>query len=144
MTHSIKKEIAKRNLRFDADLYTETLGSLIISTCILTGDKYDPVKINKTYRNLKKHPSKVTAWIDDPDFIDKALKLFDMERPEVFPIAMVQSEFNVLFMPYVEDTLYPLREDGVFPQTAKKGKIYPINFGGTNNSDDLVTKKEDK
>lgn len=128
MVHSIRKEMKKNNLRFMPDMYTETLGSLIISTCILTGDKYDTVKVNKTYRNLKKHPSKVTAWIDDKDFIDKTLALFDMERPEDFPIAMVQSDFNVLFMPCVDGQLFPLREDGVFPQTARKGKIYPIDF----------------
>lgn len=126
--HSMKKEIKKNSLRFMPDMYTETLGSLIISTCILTGDKYDPVKVNKTYRNLKKHPQKVDFWIDDKDFIDKSLALFGMKRPEDFPIAMVQSDFNVLFMPYVDEQLFPLREDGIFPQTANKGKIYPIDF----------------
>ena len=131
--HSIKKGMKKNNLMFDVDLYTETLGSLIISAYILTGDKYDPVKINKTYRNLVKHPEQVDFWIDDKDFIDKSLALFDMERPEDFPVAMVQSNFNVLFMPYVDGQLFPLREDGVFPMTASKGKIYPINF--TNNKD---------
>lgn len=133
MVHSIRKEMKRNCLRFDSDMYTETLGSLIISTCILTGDKYDTVKINKTYRNLKKHPKQVDFWIDDKAFIDKALALFDMERPEDFQIAMVQSDFNVLFMPCVDGQLFPLREDGVFPQTARKGKIYPIDF--TNNDE---------
>lgn len=133
MVHSIRKEMKRNCLRFDSGMYTETLGSLIISTCILTGDKYDPVKINKTYRNLKKHPKQVDFWIDDKDFIDKSLALFDMERPEDFPIAMVQSNFNVLFLPCVDGQLFPLREDGVFPQTARKGKAYPIVF--TNNGD---------
>lgn len=141
--HSIKKGIKKNSLRFDSDMYTETLGSLIISTCILTGDKYDTVKINKTYRNLVKHPGQVDFWIDDKDFIDKTLALFDMERPEDFPIAMVQSNFNVLFMPYVDGQLFPLREDGVFPMTASKGKIYPIDFNLTNNKDgELAAKSE--
>lgn len=138
--HSIKKEIKKNSLRFMPDMYTETLGSLIISTCILTGDKYDPVKVNKTYRNLKKHPQKVDFWIDDKDFIDKSLALFGMKRPEDFPIAMVQSDFNVLFMPYVDEQLFPLREDGIFPLTANKGKIYPIDF--TNNDEEGNNEKE--
>lgn len=137
--HSMKKEIKKNSLRFMPDMYTETLGSLIISTCILTGDKYDPVKVNKTYRNLKKHPQKVDFWIDDKDFIDKSLALFGMKRPEDFPIAMVQSDFNVLFMPYVDEQLFPLREDGIFPQTANKGKIYPIDF--TNNDENENNEK---
>ena len=140
--HSMRKEIKKNNTRFMVDMYDNTLGSLIISACIFTGDKYDTVAVNKRWRYLKKHPEQVTAWLDDKDFIDKSLSLFDMERPEDFPIAMVQSDFNVLFMPYVDGNLYPLREDGVYPQTARKGKVYPIDF--TNKSDELVTKKEDK
>ena len=141
--HSMKKEIAKNNLRFVPEMYTETLGSLIISTCILTGDKYDTVKVNKTYRNLVKHPGQVDFWIDDKDFIDKSLVLFGMKRPEDFPIAMVQSNFNVLFMPYVDGQLFPLREDGVFPMTASKGKIYPIDFSLTNNKDGETAAKSE-
>lgn len=141
MVHSIRKGMKRDCLRFDSDMYTETLGSLIISTCILTGDKYDTVKVNKTYRNLKKHPKRVDFWIDDKDFIDKSLALFDMERPEDFPIAMVQSDFNVLFMPCVDGQLFPLREDGVFPQTARKGKVYPIDF--TNNGEENGEKAKD-
>lgn len=128
--HSIKKEIKKNNLRFMPDMYNHPLGSVIISACILTG-KTDVVEINKKWRNLVKHPQKVDFWIDDKDFIDKSLALFDMKRPEDFPIAMVQSDFNVLFMPYVDGQLFPLREDGIFPQTANKGKIYPIDFTKT-------------
>ena len=133
MVHSIRKEMKKNNLRFVPDMYTHPMGSLIISACILTG-RTDVVEINKKWRSLKKHPQKVDFWIDDKDFIDKTLALFDMERPEDFPIAMVQSDFNVLFMPCVDGQLFPLREDGVFPQTAKKGKAYPIVF--TNNGEE--------
>lgn len=130
--HSMKKEIKKNSLRFMPDMYNHPLGSVIISACILTG-KTDVVEINKKWRNLVKHPEQVDFWIDDKDFIDKSLALFGMKRPEDFPIAMVQSDFNVLFMPYVDEQLFPLREDGIFPQTANKGKIYPIDF--TNKDD---------
>ena len=132
MVHSIRKEMKKNNLRFVPDMYTHPMGSIIISACILTG-KTDVAEINRKWRNLKKHPKQVDFWIDDKDFIDKTLALFDMERPEDFPIAMVQSNFNVLFLPCVDGQLFPLREDGVFPQTARKGKAYPIVF--TNNKD---------
>lgn len=132
MVHSIRKEMKKNNLRFVPDMYTHPMGSIIISACILTG-KTDVAEINRKWRNLKKHPKQVDFWIDDKDFIDKTLALFDMKRPEDFPIAMVQSDFNVLFMPCVDGQLFPLREDGVFPQTARKGKAYPIVF--TNNDD---------
>lgn len=134
MVHSIRKEMKRNCLRFDSDMYTETLGSLIISACILTG-RTNVTEINRKWRSLVRNPQKVDFWIDDKDFIDKTLALFDMERPEDFPIAMVQSDFNVLFMPCVDGQLFPLREDGVFPQTARKGKIYPIDFNLTNNKD---------
>ena len=132
MVHSIRKEMKRNCLRFDSDMYTHPMGSIIISACILTG-RTNVTEINRKWRNLKKHPKQVDFWIDDKDFIDKTLALFDMERPEDFPIAMVQSNFNVLFMPCVDGQLFPLREDGVFPQTARKGKAYPIVF--TNNGD---------
>ena len=70
------------------------------------------------WREIKKKPELVDFWIDDKDFIDKSLALFAIERPENFPIAMVQSNFNVLFMPYVDGQLFPLREDGIYPLTA--------------------------
>lgn len=139
MVHSIRKEMKKNNLRFVPDMYTHPMGSIIISACILTG-KTDVAEINRKWRNLKKHPKQVDFWIDDKDFIDKTLALFDMERPEDFPIAMVQSNFNVLFLPCVDGQLFPLREDGVFPQTARKGKAYPIVF--TNNDEEGNNEKE--
>lgn len=141
--HSMKKNMIKNSLTFVPDMYTNLLGSLVISAYIFSEGKYDAKAINKRWRKLVKNPDHVDVWLDDPDFIDKVLALFDMERPENFPIAMVQSEWNALFMPYVDGKLYPLREDGVTPRTASKGKIYPINFDGTNNSDEIVAKKEE-
>lgn len=64
-------------------------------------------------------------WIDDKDFITKALKEFDLE-PNYGNFAMVQGDFNVLFAPYVEGILYPIREDGYFARTLREGKVYPI------------------
>ena len=134
MVHSIRKEMKRNCLRFDSDMYIHPMGSIIISACILTG-RTNVTEINRKWRKLVRNPKQVDFWIDDKDFIDKTLALFDMERPEDFPIAMVQSDFNVLFMPCVDGQLFPLREDGVFPQTARKGKVYPIDFNLTNNKD---------
>ena len=39
---------------------------------------------------------------DDEKFIDKCLKLFNIEQPKEFPIAMVVSNLNILFVPYIE------------------------------------------
>lgn len=136
--HSMKKEIAKNTLMFAPDMYNNLLGSVIISAYILSEEKPVVSVINKMWRTIKKNPKLVDFWLDDPDFIDKSLELFAMKRPENFPVAMVQSNFNALVMPYVEGQLFPLREDGVYPMTASKGKIYPINFTGTNKHDGEV------
>lgn len=133
--HSMKKEIAKRKLMFDPELYNNTLGSVIISAYILSKEKPVVPVINKMWREVKRNRKLVDFWLDDPDFIDKALDLFGMKRPEVFPIAMVQSKFNVLFMPYVDGQLLPLREDGIYPMTASHGKIYPIDFTNKHDSE---------
>lgn len=133
--HSMKKEITKRKLMFDPELYNNTLGSVIISAYILSKEKPVVPVINKMWREVKRNRKLVDFWLDDPDFIDKALDLFGMKRPEVFPIAMVQSKFNVLFMPYVDGQLLPLREDGIYPMTASHGKIYPIDFTNKHDSE---------
>jgi hypothetical protein len=133
----MKKEIKKNSSIFNPDMYVNTLGSVIICGYILSENKPDPVEINKTWRKLKKNPEKyIDFWLDDSSFIDKSLALFNMTRPENFPIAMVQSKYNVLFMPYFDGQLYPLNEKGIYPQTAKSGKIYPIDF--TNKSEDTT------
>ena len=52
----------------------------------------------------------------------------------MFPVelaAYVQSEFNALICPYFENeegtkTIWPLREDGMFTRTLRKGTVYPL------------------
>lgn len=141
--HSMKKEIAKNNLLFAPEMYNNLLGSVAISAYILSEEKPSLLEIKQKWRQLRKNPKKVDFWLDDPDFIDKALELFEMKRPDYFPVAMVQSDFNVLIMPYIDGNLYPLREDGVFPMTASKGKIYPIDFSLTNNKDGETAAKSE-
>jgi len=133
--HSIKKNIEKSSLKFAPDMYNNTLGSVIISACIFNNpDKDDICSIKKTWNKIKKNPELVPCWIDDKEFISKWLKIFNIKMPENFSIAMVQSKYNILFMPYLNDTLMPLREDGIFPLTSKCGKIYPVDIkGGINN-----------
>lgn len=136
--HSMKKEIAKRKLMFEADMYTNMWGSVVICAYMFTKEserEKTPCEINKWWRVLKKNPKLVDFGLDDPDFIDKTIKLFGMKRPDNFPIAMVQSKFNVLFMPYVDGQLYPLREDGIYPMTSKNGKVYPVDFTKTTDED---------
>lgn len=141
--HSMKKEIAKNNLLFAPEMYNNLLGSVVISAYILSEEKPSLLEIKQKWRQLRKNPKKVDFWLDDPNFIDKALELFEMKRPDYFPVAMVQSDFNALIMPYIDGNIYPLREDGVFPMTASKGKIYPIDFSLTNNKDGETAAKSE-
>lgn len=128
---------------FAPEMYNNLLGSVVISAYILSEEKPSLLEIKQKWRQLRKNPKKVDFWLDDPNFIDKALELFEMKRPDYFPVAMVQSDFNALIMPFIDGKLYPLREDGIYPMTASKGKIYIIDFNLTNNKDgDTAAKSE--
>lgn len=142
--HSMRKEIAKKTLRFMPDMYNNVLGSVVICAYILGQDGISSTEINKKWRRLVKGKDKVDFWLDDPNFVDKSLELFGIYRPKNFPIAMVQSDFNVLFMPYIDGQLYPLREDGVYPMSARKGKIYPVNFTNTHDENMTISEVEKK
>lgn len=131
--HSIKKSITAGKLRFPVAMYNNVFGSLAVCAYIFSTDKDNfPVsQVSLRWKKIAKTPEKYIDFsFDDPAFIDKALSLFGLTRPDYFPIAMVQSNINVLFAPYDEDTkaIYPLREDGFCQATLRKGKIFPIDF----------------
>lgn len=128
---------------FAPEMYNNLLGSVVISAYILSEEKPSLLEIKQKWRQLRKNPKKVDFWLDDPNFIDKALELFEMKRPDYFPVAMVQSDFNALIMPFVDGKLYPLREDGIYPMTASKGRIYIIDFNLTNNKDGEAAAKSE-
>lgn len=54
------------------------------------------------------------------------------------PIAMVVSKFNVLYVPYIDGQLIPIREDGLIGPTLTTGKIYPLKDEGENIADEVV------
>ena len=121
-----RKQVKNSNLRFDANMYNNVLGSLVITHYILNkldGNELDVGAIKAKWKYIVKHG--IDFWLDDPDFITKALALFDME-PIFGRFAMCQSALNTLFMPYIDDKIIPIREDGIYPNTAIHGKIYPI------------------
>ena len=129
-----RKQVKNSNLRFDANMYNNVLGSLVITHYILNkldGNELDVGAIKAKWKYIVKHG--IDFWLDDPDFITKSLALFDME-PIFGRFAMCQSALNTLFMPYIDDKIIPIREDGIYPNTAIHGKIYPIT----------EQKKEDK
>lgn len=122
-----RRSIEKSILRFDPTMYNNVLGSLVITHYILRtldGEDVDISKIKSTWRKLSKKKS-LDFWLDDKDFVVKALALFDMQ-PLYGRFAMCQSAFNVLFLPYIDGTVLPIREDGIYPMSAKSGKIYPV------------------
>lgn len=119
-----KKEIEKKSLRFPCEMYNNVVGSLIITNYILAEDKPELKDIIKQWKKIKKNG--LDFWLDDADFIPKVLGIFNLE-PQYGYFAMIQSEFNVLFLPYINDELLPIREDGIYPATARNNaKIYPI------------------
>ena len=122
-----RKNVEKSDLRFDPEMYNNVLGSLVITHYILRtldGEDVDINKIKRTWRKVSKKRS-LTFWLDDKDFIVKSLALFDME-PLYGRFAACQSAFNILFLPYIDGTVLPIREDGIYPMTARDGKIYPV------------------
>ena len=124
-----RKNATKTVLRFAPEMYNNVLGSLVITHYILDvideNNTYNIEDIKKTWKSLTKKKD-LDFWLDDKDFIPKALALFNME-PEYGRFAMCQSDFNILFLPYINEQPMPVREDGIFPMSARNGKIYPIN-----------------
>ena len=119
----IKKNVEKFTLKFPLDMYNNVVGSLVITCYMLNEPKPSISEIKKRWRKLKKQG--LNFWLDDKEFIEKVAKLFDLEVP-YGKLAFVQSELNALYLPYIEETVLPIREDGIYPLSARKGKIYPI------------------
>ena len=122
-----RKSVKNPTLRFDPVMYNNVLGSLVITHYVLRtldGEETDVNKIKSTWKALTKKKN-LDFWIDDKDFVVKALALFDMQ-PLYGRFAMCQSTFNVLFLPYIDGTVLPIREDGIYPMSARNGKIYPV------------------
>ena len=121
-----RKQVKNSNLRFEAEMYNNVLGSLVITHYILNkldGNELDVGAIKAKWKYIVKHG--IDFWLDDPDFITKSLALFNM-KPIFGRFAMCQSALNTLFMPYIDDKIIPIREDGIYPNSAIHGKIYPI------------------
>ena len=121
-----RKQVKNSNLRFAPEMYNNVLGSLVITHYILNkldGNELDVGAIKAKWKYIVKHG--IDFWLDDPDFITKSLALFNM-KPIFGRFAMCQSALNTLFMPYIDDKIIPIREDGIYPNSAIHGKIYPI------------------
>lgn len=146
-----RKSVKEPTLRFDPVMYNNVLGSLVITHYVLRtldGEETDVNKIKSKWKALTKKKN-LDFWIDDKDFVVKALALFDM-KPLYGRFAMCQSTFNVLFLPYIDGTVLPIREDGIYPMSARSGKIYPVletnkeTEEEKENADEQRNKGEDK
>lgn len=119
----MRKNVEKCTLRFPVDMYNNIVGSLVITCYMLNEPKPTIPTIKRKWNKIKKQG--LDFWLDDKDFIEKVAKLFDLEVP-YGKLAFVQSELNALYLPYIEETVLPIREDGIYPLSARNGKIYPI------------------
>ena len=125
----IKKNVAENAFLFPLEMYTSFPGSVIITSYILSEEKPDLLAIRKKWRYYVRHG--LGFDFSDPDYIKKVCELFEVKPFPLELAAFVQSEYNALIAPYIENEegfkdLYPLREDGYFSRTLRKGKIYPL------------------
>ena len=128
----IKKNVAENNFLFPLEMYTSFPGSVIITSYILTEDKskVDLLNIRKKWKHYLRHG--LDFDFSDPEYLQKVCDLFEIKMFPLELAAYVQSEFNALICPYFEDeegfkTIWPLREDGYYSRTLRKGKIYPLS-----------------
>ena len=125
----IKKNVAENNFLFPLEMYTSFPGSIVITSYILNEEKPELLAIRKKWKYFLRHG--LDFDFSDPDYIKKVCELFEVEMFPLEYAAFVQSEFNALICPYVEveegrKDILPLREDGYYSRTLRKGKIYPL------------------
>ena len=125
----IKKNVAENKFLFPLEMYTSLPGSVIITSYILNEEKPDLLKIRKKWKYYTRHG--LGFDFSDPEYLKKLCEKFEVKMFPLELAAYVQSEFNALICPYFEDeegmkTIWPLREDGYYSRTLRKGKIYPL------------------
>ena len=125
----IKKNVAENAFLFPLEMYTSLPGSVIITSYILSEDKPNTLAIRKKWKYYTRHG--LGFDFSDPDYMKKVCELFEVKMFPLELAAFVQSEYNALVCPYFEDeegmkTIWPLREDGYYSRTLRKGKIYPL------------------
>ena len=125
----IKKNVAENKFMFPLEMYTSLPGSVIITSYILDEEKPDLLQIRKKWKYYTRHG--LGFDFSDPEYLKKLCEKFEVKMFPLELAAYVQSEFNALICPYFEDeegmkTIWPLREDGYYSRTLRKGKIYPL------------------
>ena len=126
----LKKNVAENKFMFPLEMYTSLPGSVIITSYILNEEKPDLLEIRKKWKYYTRHG--LGFDFSDPEYLKKLCEKFEIKMFPLELAAYVQSEFNALICPYFEDeegfkTIWPLREDGYYSRTLRKGKIYPLS-----------------
>ena len=126
----LKKNVAENKFIFPLEMYTSFPGSIIITSYMLCNDKPDVKEIRKKWKHYLRHG--LDFDFSDPEYLKKLCEKFEVKMFPLELAAYVQSEFNALICPYFEDeegikTIWPLREDGYYSRTLRKGKIYPLS-----------------
>ena len=126
----LKKNVAENKFMFPLEMYTSLPGSVIITSYILNEKKPDLLEIRKKWKYYTRHG--LGFDFSDPEYLKKLCEKFEVKMFPLELAAYVQSEFNALICPYFEDeegmkTIWPLREDGYYSRTLRKGKIYPLS-----------------
>lgn len=133
----------KNKLFFPQNMYINIYGSVVLSALI--NHIYNQAKgeeINTDIKSLKKnikskwnkllsdenYRKKITWNFSDKDFYKKTLDFFEVPLPKPLNICACITPENVIFAPYINNIVIPLREDGIQARSMIKGKIYPINF----------------
>lgn len=128
----IKKNVQKmadNQLYFPIEMYSNVYGSLLISAMMTSSENLEKrADVKKKWQEVKKNKALVDWDFSDEKFIDKTLDFFGLKKPDNFPIAFVQWGSNAVFAPYIDEVVYPIREDGLKGAILRKGKIYPISF----------------
>ena len=132
----LKKNVAENKFIFPLEMYTSLPGSVIITSYILNEEKPDLLQIRKKWKYYTRHG--LGFDFSDPEYLKKLCEKFEVKMFPLELAAYVQSEFNALICPYFEDeegmkTIWPLREDGYYSRTLRKGKIYPLSEKVENN-----------
>lgn len=116
----------KMNLRFNDEMFNDIVGSLVICHYMLCEKKPTIGFIKRRWIQYKKRTMKYDCPVNPEHLIEDTISYFKLNK-EPIPIAEVKSDFNTLFLPFIDGELYPIREDGVLPQTAQKAKtVTPI------------------
>ena len=126
----LKKNVAENKFMFPLEMYTSLPGSVIITSYILNEEKPDLLEIRKKWKYYIRHG--LDFDFSDPDYLKKLCEKFEVKMFPLELAAYVQSEFNALICPYIEveegkKDILPLREDGYYSRTLRKGKIYPLS-----------------